>query len=101
EILKTATQLTEDPPEAYEQLGDLYCDYLKRCREAIVYYNVALDKVDRTNPITAPTEIGSLHYKLGKAYLMLGDRHSAIEEYRLLKSLRSDNAERLFNQIYK
>lgn len=100
-ILNTAVQQSDDPSSAYDHWGDLYCDYLKRCSEALIYYKLAIEKVDQTNPITAPVELGSLHYKLGKTYLILGDRSSAIKEYRLLKSLKAGEAEQLFNEIYK
>ena len=100
-ILIKAVQESDDPSSAYERLGDLYCDYLKKCSEAIGYYKSAIDRVDQTNPITAPLELGALHHKIGKAYLTLGDRSSAIKEYKVLKSINRAEAEQLFNEIYK
>jgi tetratricopeptide (TPR) repeat protein len=100
-ILRTAVEQSDDPGSAYEALGDHYCDWLKRCSDAIAYYKLAIDKVDRTNQIVAPVELGSLHCKLGIAYLKAGDRPSAIKEYRLLKSLNSSYAQKLFDEIYK
>jgi tetratricopeptide (TPR) repeat protein len=41
------------------------------------------------------------HFDLGKAYLAIGDRPSAIREYQYLKRLGSIEAEWLFKEIYK
>jgi len=99
-ILIAATQQSDDPSSAYEHLGDLYCDYLRKCSEAIGYYKLAIGRVDQTNSITAPLELGSLHHKIGKAYLTLGDRSAAIKEYNLLKLINRGEADQLFNEIY-
>ena len=40
------------------------------------------------------------HYNLGVAYLQLNDRDSAIEQYKILKKLDTERANRLFNLIY-
>ena len=40
------------------------------------------------------------HYGLGIAYLVLGDRGMALEEYKILKSLEQYIADLLFDQIY-
>lgn len=100
-ILIAATRDSADPPAAYEHLGDLYCDYLKKCIEAIAQYRKAIQQVDQTNPITAPLELGALHHKMGTAYLTVGDRSSAIKEYKILKSIDRGRADQLFNEIYK
>ena len=39
--------------------------------------------------------------KLSIAYLMLNDRGSALEQYKILKNLDTELANKLFNKIYK
>jgi tetratricopeptide (TPR) repeat protein len=99
-VLNTAVQKSDDPSFVYALLGDHYCHRLKRCSDAIPYYKLAIDKVQQ-NPLTLTLDLSSFHYRLGAAYLQAGDRASAIREYRLLKSLNSDYAQRLFDEIYK
>jgi S1-C subfamily serine protease len=99
-ILKTAVKQCDDPAMAYLALGDLYCDRLSQCRESIGFYKTAIEKVDR-HPETLAYSLGEFHCALGKAYLRVGDRSSAIKEYRVLKSLSKYFAEQLFNEIYK
>jgi S1-C subfamily serine protease len=41
------------------------------------------------------------HYNLGISYLILNDRGSAVDEYKILKTLDSERANKLFNLIYK
>ena len=41
------------------------------------------------------------HYNLGRAYLGVGDRGSALEEYKILKDLDKDWANKLFKLINK
>lgn len=41
------------------------------------------------------------HSNLGVAYLIIGDRGSALNEYKILKDMDSDLANGLFNLIYK
>ena len=58
---------------------------IKACKQAI-----------RLNPDDAET-----HYNLGNAYHQLNDRDSALEEYKILKSLDTEMANKLFNLINK
>ena len=58
---------------------------IKACKQAI-----------RLNPDDAET-----HYNLGNAYHQLNDRDSALEEYKILKSLDTEMANKLFNAIYE
>lgn len=85
-------------PKAFILYGSLatLLETQDRLPEAIGIYQLAVQKVDPN-----PTYLGSLHFGLGKAYLRIGDRSSAIKEYRLLKSLGSMEAEWLFEEIYK
>jgi Flp pilus assembly protein TadD len=41
------------------------------------------------------------HLNLGMIYLKMGDRASALEEYKTLKDLDKDQANKLFNLIYE
>jgi hypothetical protein len=41
------------------------------------------------------------HYNLGVAYINLKDRGSAMEQYKILKKLDTELANKLFNNIYK
>jgi tetratricopeptide (TPR) repeat protein len=41
------------------------------------------------------------HYNLGLTYLDLGDSGSALDEYKILKGLDQELANKLFNLIYK
>ena len=41
------------------------------------------------------------HYGLGLIYVLVGDRNSALEEYKILKDLDTKSANRLFDNIYK
>ena len=41
------------------------------------------------------------HTILGLAYVFLYDRDSALEQYKILKSLDSELANKLYNMIYK
>jgi tetratricopeptide (TPR) repeat protein len=41
------------------------------------------------------------HVNLDLAYVFLNDRGSALEQYKILKSLDSERAIKLFNFIYK
>lgn len=41
------------------------------------------------------------HLGLGAIYLLLNDSGSALEEYKILKNLDPQSADKLFNSIYK
>jgi len=61
-------------------------------REAVESYKQAI----RIKP-----DLAEAHYKLGIAYLIKGDRGSALEEYKILKVLDPESAKKLFNLIYE
>jgi hypothetical protein len=46
-------------------------------------------------------DYAEIHYNLGTAYLMLNDRGLALEQYKILKDLDTEKANKLFNLIYK
>ena len=41
------------------------------------------------------------HFLLGGAYLVVGDKNAALNEYKILKDLNQDMAKNLFDLIYK
>jgi tetratricopeptide (TPR) repeat protein len=63
---------------------------LRRYREAIEAYKEAI----RIKP-----DFAEAHYNLGLTYLILGDKGSALDEYRILKDLDKDLANKLFTLI--
>jgi Flp pilus assembly protein TadD len=46
-------------------------------------------------------DFAKAHYNLGIAYLLKGDKGSALEEYKILKTLDAEKANELFNLIYQ
>jgi tetratricopeptide (TPR) repeat protein len=56
----------------------------------------AYKKAIRVNPDFAPA-----HYAIGQAYLDQGDKASALDQYKILKKLDSDMADKLFEEIYR
>ena len=46
-------------------------------------------------------DLALAHFGLGESYLLLGDKSSALEEYKILKTLDQNLANELFNLIYK
>jgi tetratricopeptide (TPR) repeat protein len=51
--------------------------------------------------IRLKSSLAEAHLNLGMAYLRLGDKGSAIDEYKILKELDKGLANRLFNLIYE
>ena len=77
--------------EAYYNLGREYFA-LGRDEDAIE----ALKQVIRINPDNA-----KVRFHLALVYLLLGDKGSALEEYKILKDLNKDLANELFDEIYR
>ena len=91
-----AIRLAPEDPHVTEELGDLYSE--------LGYYAKALDAYSKALRLATGRDEGAkprFHYLLGKTYLDLGNRSSALEEYKILKSLDAQYAEMLFNSIYK
>ena len=42
-----------------------------------------------------------MHFGLGKAYALMGEKAAALEEYKMLKKLDPTSASELFDLIYK
>jgi tetratricopeptide (TPR) repeat protein len=92
DVFKQAIKINPDDADAHNNLGFTYGLFLKMHKEAIEEYKQAI----RIKPDDKMT-----HIHLGETYLILGDRGSALEEYKILKDLDSDMANELFNLIYK
>jgi tetratricopeptide (TPR) repeat protein len=90
-VFEQAIKIKPDYAEAHNNLGIAYDD-LGRFTDAIDAYNQAI----RIKPAYAEA-----HNNLGIAYLAIGDKNSAMAEYNILKSLNSELANNLFNQINK
>jgi tetratricopeptide (TPR) repeat protein len=91
ESYKQAIRIKFDYAEAHLDLGAAYFQR-GRYEEAIVSYKQA-GRIKLAFP--------EAHLNLGMAYLRTGDRGSALEEYRLLKELDRELANKLFNLIYE
>ena len=94
DAFKQAIRLKPDDADMHLNLGVSYGSLgrLDRRQEAIDAYKQAI----RIKP-----DYALAHYNLGLSYLYLNNKGSALEEYKILKSLDSELAEELFNTIYK
>jgi tetratricopeptide (TPR) repeat protein len=91
EAYKQTIRIKPDLAEAHNNLGVTY-DNSGMYREALEAYNQAIRiKPDHANA----------HFGLGLTYLLLNDRSSALDEYKMLKDLDLQLANELFNRIYK
>jgi Flp pilus assembly protein TadD/4-amino-4-deoxy-L-arabinose transferase-like glycosyltransferase len=91
EAYKQAIRVKPDYAEAYNNLGIAYSN-LGRYEEAIN----ALKRAIKIKP-----DYANAHFALGFTYLSSGDKHSAMEEYEILKTLDAQMANNLLNQINK
>jgi tetratricopeptide (TPR) repeat protein len=62
-------------------------------------YKMAADALKQS--IRLKPDDPSSHYALGETYLALKDRPSALDEYKMLKQLDAELADKLFKQIYR
>ena len=85
------TDISSLKAQAYFQIGFCYGE-LKSYTKAIEAYKQAI----RINPDDADA-----HCNLGIAYLLIGDMNSALNEYKILKELDIDLANKLFDLIYE
>ena len=72
-------------------LGRGYGD-LGRTSEAIEAYKAAI----RINPDDAKA-----HFNLGLSYLIVANKSAALDEYKILKDIDRESANKLFNLIYR
>jgi tetratricopeptide (TPR) repeat protein len=91
EACKQAIRINPDLAETHNNLGFAYLN-LGRYEEAIEACKQAI----RIKP-----DYVNAHYNLGVAYLLSGDKGLALEEYKILKTLDAELANKLFNSIYK
>ena len=91
EAFKQAIRIKPDDAEAHYNLGVAY-GKLDRHQDAVEAYKQAV----RIKP-----DYAEAHYGLGVIYLITGDKDSAFEEYKILKTLDAEQADELFNLIYK
>lgn len=76
--------------EALSNMG-LTLTRLNRGKEAVA----ALRKALRIEPDHLPS-----HYFMGKAYLSIGDKASALDQYKIIQRMDAETAEKLFDEIY-
>jgi len=91
ELFKQAVKIKPDYAEAHYNIGVAYAE-LGRWKEAIDSYRQA---------IKIKPDYAKAHYNLGVAYLNNGDRDSALRQYKILKNLNSELANKLFKMIYR
>ena len=56
-------------------------------------------KLNTANPLTADAFYASVHYNLGSAYLLLGNKGAALVQYKMLKELDREMGEKLYHLI--
>lgn len=85
------TELRSDQPDAYYNIGAGYLQIKK--------YDEAIKPLQRA--IELKPDYALAHYNLAIAYYAVGDRFSADEEYKTLKTLNPELAEKLGKIIHK
>jgi tetratricopeptide (TPR) repeat protein len=89
DVCEQALKINPDLAEAYYNLGTAlgqlgrYAEAIQACKQAIKI------KPDYTEA----------HYNLGAAFLLAGDKNAALEQYKILKSLDPNTADKLHNLI--
>ncbi|BCW92371.1 MAG: hypothetical protein KatS3mg007_0265 [Thermoanaerobaculum sp.] len=91
EAHKQAIRLNPDFAEAHNNLAIAYVG-LGRYFEAVEAFKQAI----RIRPDYAEAHLG-----LGVSYLVLGEKGAALDEYKILKTLNAELANKLFNMIYQ
>jgi tetratricopeptide (TPR) repeat protein len=91
EAYKKTIDIDPDFEYAYFNLGVIFGE-LDQTRDQMEVYKQAI----RINPDFAPA-----HYAIGQAYLNQGDKASALDQYKILKKLDIDIADKLFEEIYR
>ncbi len=125
ESYRQATRIKPDYAEAHDNLGKAYgslgrySDAIEAFKQAIrikpdyadahINLGVAYYKLGRYQEgiesckqvITIKPDFVLAHYNLGVTYLATGDKGSALEEYKILKTLDAEKANELFKLINK
>ena len=91
ESYKQAIRIKFDYAEVHLNMGAAY-HQMDRFEEAMASYREA---------IKMKPNLAEAHLNLGMTHLKLGDRGSALEEYKVLKDLNKEQANQLFNLIYE
>jgi lipoprotein NlpI len=125
EAYKQAIQINPDLAEAHYNLGLAY-EGLAMHKEAIAsfketirikpdfaggHYNLGIAYVDSgmygeaiesfRQAVRIRPDYAEAHYNLGIVFIMVHDKDSAFDEYRILKSLDAESAEELFKSIHE
>ena len=93
EARKQAIRIDPNDAMNYYNLGEYY-DHLGLYKDAIEAYKQAI-RIDPDRVICA-----IFHFNLGLSYFLIGDNNSALNEYKILKELDIDLANKLFDFIY-
>jgi len=129
EAFKQAIRIDPDDADAHYNLGVVYGklgfhkDEIEAYKQAIridpnnahahynSYYNLGIaygqlgfynDAVEAfKQAIRIDPDDADAHYNLGVTYILIGDRNSALNEYKILKELDIDLANKLFDLIYQ
>jgi tetratricopeptide (TPR) repeat protein len=100
---KLSEQTAEQPSVTYEiKKGTIPMDkFFLIGGVSILVIVLILAYVAYKQAIRIKPDDARAHSNLGVAYLIIGDRGSALNEYKILKDMDSDLANGLFNLIYK
>ena len=90
ESFKQAIRIKFDYAEGHMNLGAAY-NQRRRYEEAIDSYRQA---------VQIKPDLAEAHLNLGMTYLRVGNRGSALEEYKILRNLDKESANLLFSLIY-
>ncbi|NOT62393.1 MAG: trypsin-like serine protease [Acidobacteria bacterium] len=88
----------------HQILGEVYEDMGKTDKRANDFFQKAIENYKaaiRLSPNNYFDDGTKNHYNLGRVYLLIGDRNSALNEYAVLKKKSSFYADKLFKEIYK
>ncbi len=91
DIFKETTRLNPNVPHVYYGIGLIYL-FESLYEDAIIPLEQAIS-LDPTNAI--------YHHALGKVYITMGDKSSALDQYRILKELDVEVANDLFDFIFE
>jgi tetratricopeptide (TPR) repeat protein len=91
EAYMKAIEIDPDFAQAHFNLGVIYGE-LGKMKDEMEAYKQAV----RINPDFAPA-----HYGIGHTYLIHHDKASALDQYKILKKLDKDIADKLFDEIYE
>jgi tetratricopeptide (TPR) repeat protein len=90
-LLKQFSENDREMGNTYNLLGLIYKD-TGRTKQAVEYYEKALENYSRTSPPDSPPVVG-VHYNLGLAYLELGDHRSASEHQQKAKQRLTNSSQ--------